>query len=45
MEQALAQYLIQSEVKNLYTDIEFKNMNTLTELLKNKKITVKQPNR
>lgn len=45
VEQAIIQYVIREEVKNLYTDIPLENMTDLTELAKTQKISLKQPSR
>lgn len=45
VEQAMIQYIIREEVKNLYTDIPLENLSDLTELAKKEKISVRQPSR
>lgn len=45
VEQAMIQYIIREEVKNLYTDIPLEDLSDLTELAKKEKISVRQPSR
>lgn len=45
VEQAIIQYTIREEVKNIYTDIPLKNLTDLTELAKTEKISMRQPSR
>lgn len=45
VEQAIIQYIIREEVKNIYTDIPLENFSDLTELAKTEKISMRQPSR